>query len=156
MTQEFKQTNYKIGLGWNIASATSFRATSFRALKRTGLAELTIEPTQVMGFNQFYDDFNGTSARRMALALDHKFSDKAFAGIELTRRDLRVPLAFIDPIAIFDWQERSHTAYASSCRNLARHQRRVSVRSVRALAGPERSWTTSSACARSACPSPSA
>jgi tetratricopeptide (TPR) repeat protein len=113
LAQEFKQTNYKVGLGWDVTAATALRIATFRVLKRTGLAELTIEPTQVMGFNQFYDDFNGTSARRTALALDHRFSDKAFAGIELTRRDLRVPQAFVDPIRIFDWQERSHTAYAS-------------------------------------------
>lgn len=113
LTQQFKQTNHKLGLGWDITAATTLRLASIRVLKRSGLAELTIEPTQVMGFNQFFDDFNGTSARRTAVALDHRFSDKAFAGIELTRRDLRVPQALVDPIAIFDWYERSHTAYAS-------------------------------------------
>ena len=113
LTRTIKQTNYKAGLGWNVTPDTTVRLATFRVLKRTGLAEMTLEPTQVMGFNQFFDDFNGTSSRRSAIALDHKISTKAFTGIEFTRRDLKVPQGFSDPLAFFDWQERSHTAYVS-------------------------------------------
>ena len=112
-SEEFKQSNHKIGIGWDISEQTSFRIASFRVLKRSGLAELTIEPTQVMGFNQFFDDFNGTDARRFAVAIDHKFSRKIFAGVELSKRDLKVAQGFSDPLAKFDWQERAHSAYLS-------------------------------------------
>lgn len=113
LAQQFGQTNYKAGVAWNLTANTSIRMAIDRVLKRAGLAELTIEPTQVMGFNQFFDDANGTDARRTALAIDHKFSNTAFAGLQLSKRDLRVPQAFVDPIAIYQWHERSHLAYLS-------------------------------------------
>ena len=43
----------------------SLRAAYFRTLKRQLLFQQTIQPTQVAGFNQLYDDFTGTRARRL-------------------------------------------------------------------------------------------
>jgi tetratricopeptide (TPR) repeat protein len=111
LAEEFNQTNHKVGFSWDISKGTSLRVAAFRTLKRSGLSEMTIEPTQVMGFNQFFDDSNGTDARRSVFAIDHKFSSKVFGGVELSKRDLVVVKAFTDPIEKFNWHERTHSAY---------------------------------------------
>ena len=62
----------------------------------------------------------GTEAKRYGFALDRKFSRQFFGGIEVTKRDLSVPLMFTDLTAIpvpvtsvryADWQEDSARGY---------------------------------------------
>ena len=83
-----RQFNPKFGVTWNPWLNTTIRAAAFRTLKRTLITDQTIEPTQVAGFNQFFDDFNGTSAWNYGVALDQKFTKELFTGAEYTRRDL--------------------------------------------------------------------
>ena len=64
---------------------------SFRVLKRTLLNDQTLEPTQVAGFNQFFDDFNLTEAWRYGGAIDQKFTSSLFGGVEFSKRDLTFP-----------------------------------------------------------------
>ena len=54
------QFNPKFGITWSPFSGTTVRAAAFRVLKRTLIVDQTLEPTQVAGFNQFFDDFDGT------------------------------------------------------------------------------------------------
>ena len=70
---------------------TSIRAAAFRTLKRTLLTDQTLEPTQVAGFNQFFDDPDGTEAWRYGVGWDQKFSGNIFGGVEYAIRDLTVP-----------------------------------------------------------------
>ena len=56
------QTNPKVGIVWSPFKNTTIRGAAFRTLKRTLISSQTIEPTQVAGFNQFFDDFNFTRA----------------------------------------------------------------------------------------------
>ena len=58
------QFNPKFGVTWNPFPDTTLRAAVFRVLKRTLITNQTLEPTQVAGFNQFFDDINGTDALR--------------------------------------------------------------------------------------------
>ena len=91
---EFKskrQFNPKLGTTWNPFPATTVRAAVFRVLKRKFITNQTIEPTQVAGFNQFFDDNNGTDAWRYGTAIDQKFTEKFFGGIEFSKRDLESP-----------------------------------------------------------------
>jgi len=104
------QTNPKVGLTWALTPATTLRMASFRTLKRRFFASQTLEPTQVAGFDQFFDDFNGTDARRSGVALDHRFSNQLFAGVDAERRNLKVPQAFTDN-ETFDWREREASGY---------------------------------------------
>jgi hypothetical protein len=104
--------NPKLGAIWDLSPATALRAAYFTTLKRTLVTNQTLEPTQVAGFNQFYDDFNLTEAQRYGVALDHKFSSALFVGLELSKRDLDVP--FFDQNnnqATADWDERIGRAY---------------------------------------------
>lgn len=83
--------NPKVGLLWTPGARTHVRAAAFRATKRPVISNQTIEPTQVAGFNQFFDDFNATRSWRYGLAVDHQLGDGVFIGGEATRRDQDVP-----------------------------------------------------------------
>ena len=91
------QFNPKFGVAWNIVPNTTVRAAAFRVLKRTLITNQTLEPTQVAGFNQFYDDIASTESWRYGIGIDQKFSERLFAGVEFSRRDLNVPIQTFGP-----------------------------------------------------------
>jgi tetratricopeptide (TPR) repeat protein len=101
------QFNPKFGVTWNPLADTTLRAAAFRTLKRTLIALQTLEPTQVAGFNQFYDDFESTDAWRYGVAVDQKFSKSIFGGAEYSLRDLDVPFSAGEA----DWKERLGRVY---------------------------------------------
>jgi tetratricopeptide (TPR) repeat protein len=104
------QFNPKFGFIWNPIPNTTLRAAAYRSLKRTLITDQTLEPTQVAGFNQFFDDNNATDAWRYGGAIDHKFSQSLFAGAEYTYRDLETPF-FSDKVEEADWEEKIFNAY---------------------------------------------
>jgi Flp pilus assembly protein TadD len=106
------QINPKFGLTWNPFRSTTVRAAAFRTLKRTLITDQTLEPTQVAGFNQFFDDRNLTDAWRYGAAIDQKFGRSVYGGVELSKRDMTVP--FIDlnsDTQEADWEEGLGRAY---------------------------------------------
>jgi tetratricopeptide (TPR) repeat protein len=90
------QFNPKFGVTWNPFPQTTIRAAAFRILKRTLITDQTLEPTQVAGFNQFFDDNNGTDAWRYGGAIDQKFTKNIFGGVEYSKRDLKSPFVTTD------------------------------------------------------------
>ena len=82
------QFNPKLGLSWNPFPFTTVRSAAFRTLKRSLLSDQTLEPTQVAGFNQFFDDGNGADAWRYGIGIDQKLSAQLYAGAEFSNRDL--------------------------------------------------------------------
>jgi hypothetical protein len=50
----------------------------------------------VAGFNQFYDDFNGTKAQHYSVGFDARLSENTFGGIEVSHRDLNVPIVTLN------------------------------------------------------------
>jgi opacity protein-like surface antigen len=113
------QFNPKFGVTWTPRSGTTVRAAAFRVLRRTlPSTSQTIEPTQVAGFNQFYDDFGGTSSWTYGAGADQKITDTLFAGVEYFQRDLDVPMSITGPpepttYERFDWKERQGRAYVN-------------------------------------------
>ncbi|MDQ3774176.1 MAG: TonB-dependent receptor, partial [Pseudomonadota bacterium] len=111
------QVNPKFGITWTPFAGTTLRAAAFSVLKRTLITDQTIEPTQVAGFNQFFDDANLTEAWRYGGAIDQKFTGSLFGGVELSKRDLTVPglLDLSDPLNPVnrdaDWNEYLGRAY---------------------------------------------
>jgi tetratricopeptide (TPR) repeat protein len=109
--------NPKFGVIWNPFPGTTVRAAVFRVLKRTLISQQTLEPTQVAGFNQFFDDPNLTEAWRYGGAIDQKFTNNLFGGVEFSKRELKVP--FLDftidpenpPTREVDWDEYLGRAY---------------------------------------------
>ena len=92
------QVNPKFGITWTPFAGTTLRAAAFRVLKRTLITDQTVEPTQVAGFNQFFDDVPLTEAWRYGGAIDQKFTTSLFGGVEFSKRDLTVPtLDVTDP-----------------------------------------------------------
>lgn len=104
--------NPKFGLLWTPFPGTLIRLAAFQGSKRTLVTNQTIEPTQVAGFNQFYDDFNGTTAWRYGAALNQKLTQHVYLGGEGSIRDLKVP--FVDGSGTFqkaDWYEYQARGY---------------------------------------------
>ncbi len=89
------QFNPKFGITWNPFNGTTVRGAVFRTLKRTLITDQTLEPTQVAGFNQFFDDINSTESWCYGAAIDQKFSKDIYAGVEFFGRDLSVPFRSI-------------------------------------------------------------
>ncbi len=107
------QLNPKIGLTWQPLSRTTIRMAAFRELGSRLNYYQTIEPTQVAGFNQFFDDINGTDSWRYGTAVDHRFSLHMFGGIEYSERKLNIP-ELGDPerrAQYFDWEEKFGRTY---------------------------------------------
>ena len=91
------QLNPKLGVSWDVTPQTTIRAAYFRELKRTTVGGQTIEPTQVAGFNQLYDDPAASDTRRWGIGVDHKLSADVFIGAEWSWRRLDVPMTFSTP-----------------------------------------------------------
>jgi tetratricopeptide (TPR) repeat protein len=110
------QVNPKVGLLWNFDNEfggaklnTTIRGGALRTVKRLVVSNQTLEPTQVAGFNQFFDDINGTKSWRSGIGLDHKISfsnpflslgDESrtiYLGAEFTKRDMSVPKIITQP-----------------------------------------------------------
>lgn len=118
VTMDRDQVNPKVGVTFSPLLNTTLRAAIFRTLKRPLLSDQTIEPTQVAGFNQFFDDFNGTDAWRYGVGIDQRFSPTLYAGAEVSMRDLEVP--FLRTVIVngvpttkreVDWREYLARAY---------------------------------------------
>jgi tetratricopeptide (TPR) repeat protein len=108
--------NPKFGITWEPIPGTTLRTAVFRVLKRTLITDQTLEPTQVAGFNQFFDDANLTEGWRYGGAIDQKFTTNIFGGVEFSKRELKVPfLDFTDPEhptdSKADWNEYLGRAY---------------------------------------------
>lgn len=84
----------KLGVQFSIGSGISMRFAYFEALKRQLVVDQTVEPTQIMGFNQLYDDVNGSETRTMSAALDYNWSSRLLLTSEWQQRrvDIRTGL----------------------------------------------------------------
>ena len=110
-----RRFNPKLGLVWNPMIDTTIRASITSSVKRPFIGGQTLEPTQVVGFNQFFTGFDtlfgdrdGTISRRIGIALDQRFSGNIFAGLELSARKLQVRSLNVGEV---DWQEKTAHAY---------------------------------------------
>ena len=92
-----EQANPKFGVVWNPVPQTTIRAAAFRALKRTLPSQQTLEPTQVAGFAQFFDDDDGADYWRYGLGVDQKILNNIFVGAEGSIRNLEIPYQRFDP-----------------------------------------------------------
>jgi len=106
------QFNPKFGITWNPFRGTTLRGAAFRVLKRTLITDQTVEPTQVAGFNQFFDEVNATDYWVYGGAIDQKFTQSIYGGAEFTYRSLNVP--FVDLTGNLEnsnWNEYQARAY---------------------------------------------
>ncbi|MCF6336609.1 MAG: TonB-dependent receptor [Gammaproteobacteria bacterium] len=88
--------NPKAGLIWNATPRVTLRLAGFKVLRRSLFRNRTIEPTQVSGFNQFFDDSAATKSTRIGIGLDYKSRNNGlYTGMELTERNMQIPTAGI-------------------------------------------------------------
>ena len=87
----FSQFSPKVGLQWDIVRDVRLRFAWFETVKPSLVANQSLEPTQVAGFNQLFDDVNGTRARRIGVGLDARIANKLYGGFETSARNLDVP-----------------------------------------------------------------
>jgi tetratricopeptide (TPR) repeat protein len=111
LNEDKNQFNPKFGVVWTPLPDTTLRVAAFRTLKRTLITQQTLEPTNVAGFNQFFDDEELVESRHYGGAIDQKFSSSIYGGLEYSYRELTVP--YIDftanltppPIRESNWDE---------------------------------------------------
>jgi outer membrane receptor protein involved in Fe transport len=115
-TLQHSQLNPKFGFIWQVAEGTTLRAAAFRTFTRPTSLRQTIEPTEVAGFNQFFDDFFGTDAWRYGIGLDQSFGRSVFAGLEYSERDLDIPTRAFGQIDSDEQLGRAYLYWAATSR----------------------------------------
>ncbi|QQS53074.1 MAG: TonB-dependent receptor [Candidatus Competibacteraceae bacterium] len=108
------ELNPKFGVQWTLNEQISLRAAAFQVVNSILAAPQTIEPTQVAGFNQFFDDITSTVSKNYGAALDVKFTPRLWGGLEALRRDLDVPIGTLDVPQFYEveqWQINQYGAY---------------------------------------------
>jgi hypothetical protein len=93
------------------ADLAQIRAAVFRWVKPALAANRTLEPTQVAGFNQVFDDVNGDESWRWGGGFDWRATKQLFFGAEATWRDLNVPFILPDTAVFESWREKVDRAY---------------------------------------------
>jgi len=97
-TVDHDRLSPKVGVSWsNILPGLTVRAAYFETVKRRFVGGQTIEPTQIMGFNQIYDDISLSQTQRWGIGFDAKITTRIFAGIEWSRRQLKFPIMGTTP-----------------------------------------------------------
>jgi hypothetical protein len=103
----------KLGITVRLNPETTVRAAAARGVKRTLTANQTLEPTQLAGFNQFFDDFSGARWTLFALGLDRRVGSKsACGGALMTRRASRPVVLILDPVTTMDASRRERDLQA--------------------------------------------
>lgn len=99
----------KLGIQWDLTKDLRLRLAWIETIKNDLLVQQTIEPTQVAGFNQFFDDPNGTKSKRQGVGLDLHILSNLYGGIESSIRKLKIP--FIDKKGDHEQTEQIYRAY---------------------------------------------
>jgi Tfp pilus assembly protein PilF len=113
-TYDYKveQWSPKVGAQWGISDTLALRAAYFQTVKPALAGNRTLEPTQIAGFNQLFDDANGTKATRYGAALDWRATRTVSTGIEATWRAIEHPDIVSGSVQTQDWDEQLHRLYA--------------------------------------------
>jgi tetratricopeptide (TPR) repeat protein len=102
------QWNPKMGITWHPSPHTTLRMAGIRTFQQSLVSHQTLEPTQVAGFNQFFDDPAGTDAKRYGLGLDYKTGKNLFSGVEFSSRESEYPVSATEER---EKKEQFHRAY---------------------------------------------
>jgi len=101
-TDSHDEINPKLGLVWQLGERTKLRLARFETTGGPVISkfhiEPTLSPTNVASFNQEYFGSEGEQASQSGIALDHSFSPRLYAGMELLDRSVDVPVSEVDPL----------------------------------------------------------
>ncbi len=110
-SRDIDRVNPKVGVDWQLSESLRFRAVGARSLKRALVIDQTLEPTNIAGFNQLYDDFNGTKSDLYGAAIDASLDTNLFGGIEYVRRKLDIPSLSEEGVFLEKQDEKMYRAY---------------------------------------------
>jgi Flp pilus assembly protein TadD len=94
------QWNPKIGLISSLTPSTTLRISVTKVFRRPLIQNQTLEPTQVAGFQQYFDDTTASKSWREGIGIDQKFSTSLFGGMEYSARQLTEYVTFITAGAV--------------------------------------------------------
>ena len=115
--QDREELNPKLGITWQPIDSTLLRGAVFKTVSRSLVNSQTIEPTNVAGFNQFFDDVTASLVWNYGIGIDQKFTNKLYGGAQFLQRDLDVPFIQLDETtgttssAEDEWHEQIASAY---------------------------------------------
>ena len=91
----FEETKFnpKLGVSVYLPSKTVLRAAGYYHTAPSIGRIQSLEPTQVAGFNQFFDEAGGTRSLSYGFGVDQEFTSHLFGGLSVLRRDLNIPYA---------------------------------------------------------------
>ncbi len=84
------ELNPKFGFQWKASKQISFRGAVFKSIKSAIIDNQLLQPTQIAGFNQFFDDTNGAVAWNYGVGMDTQLHKDVYAGVEAYKRDLKI------------------------------------------------------------------
>ncbi|MCU7921056.1 MAG: TonB-dependent receptor [Candidatus Thiodiazotropha sp. (ex Epidulcina cf. delphinae)] len=87
-----QQLGPKFGLSWDPWKNLTIRGAYLKSLARPRQFMQTVEQTQVMGFNQQFDDVQGSEIEQYGVGVDVRLWQGLNIGLEFNRRDLEVPV----------------------------------------------------------------
>jgi tetratricopeptide (TPR) repeat protein len=93
---ETQQLGPKLGLSWDVFDNVTLRVAYLESLARPLQFEQSIEQTQIAGFNQRFDDVEGSEIKQLGFGVDAKLGRDINIGAEFIRRDLLSPLVNTD------------------------------------------------------------
>lgn len=87
----------KLGLTAYVTPAVTLRGAYLRTLGSAGSSDVeSIEPTQVAGFNQVFDDPVAARAELYGVGADFKLAKRTYAGVEVIHRNVDSPFGAAD------------------------------------------------------------
>jgi outer membrane receptor protein involved in Fe transport len=102
----------KFGVRWDATNTVQLRAVALKVVKPALVNNRTIEPTQVAGFNQFFDDINATKSKLYGGGLDWQMMSNLSSGAEATWRFMDEPVLLgEDDVDFEDRKEQHYSLY---------------------------------------------
>jgi tetratricopeptide (TPR) repeat protein len=104
-----RKSNIKAGLVFSPTPLTTLRFFTSSNVNRPTVVNETIESTQIVGFNQFYADPEGSTSSQYGLAIDQQIGDRSHLGINAIRRKVDIPSILSN--THFRWRENVLCGY---------------------------------------------
>jgi hypothetical protein len=108
---DVNNVNPKLGVQWQVTDTLLLRGAYFEVMKPVLASNRTLEPTQIAGFNQYYDDVDATQSTRYGIGADWRASNTVSLGAEFTRRKLDVPVLDFGTVVFDNRDEWTNRAY---------------------------------------------